>query len=321
MTMARLFLIASILASLLLLPAGAAANMDDDELRTVLAEAKRFYDEGSFAEALARYERAYDERHIHALLFNIAFCHESLGNDQEALSAFRRYLRGEDLPAAQRAKAEVTVRLLEQRLATGRLVIQVSPFGAEVLVDGEVVGTAPLAPLTVTPGAHQVDVRAPGRPSAGQHVQVPAGGEVTVSFALPEPPPDRPETPPPELPRDEGPRATPWQWVTLGTGAALVAGGVVLWWLGEEDWQKVEDGTDGSGTMSRSEAQKLLDDGDLKHTAGYVMMGVGSAALATSVVLFVLDATVWAEEPSDTVSRPAVWGSPDSIVFGFQGRF
>ena len=308
------------------LPEDAAAAMDSAELQAVLDEGRRLFDEEAYAEALERYQRAYDASGLHGLLYNIARCQQALGNDREALSTFRRFLGGEDLPPGPRGKAEMAVQILEKRLSTGRLVVQVSPFGAEILLDGEVVGTAPLAPLTVTPGTHQIEVRASGRPSAGQHVQVPAGGEITVTFALPEPPsspllpPTPPATPPPE-PEPEGPSATPWQWVTLGTGAALVASGVVLWWLGEEDWQKVDDANSSSSSMSREEAQKLLDDGDTKHTVGYVMMGVGGAALATSVVLFVLDATVWAHEPDETVSRPAVWGTPDSVVFGFQGSF
>ena len=118
----------------------------------------------------------------------------------------------------------------------------------------------------------------------------------------------------------ESPGASPWQWVTLGTGAALVVGGAVLWWLGEEDFSAIEDGRR-EQTMSETRAQELRDSGRTKRTSGHVLVGVGAASLATSTVLFVLDATIWDADAEVHTARPAIWHEPGGVVLGVEGGF
>src|SRR5580704_8866675 len=90
--------------------------------------------------------------------------------------------------------------LLREKLASARehiggLAIEVDAAGAEVLVDGKSVGTAPLAgEVLVEPGAHVVEAQLAGRGAARGEASVVAGGSASVTLALkgeqaPPPPP------------------------------------------------------------------------------------------------------------------------------------
>ena len=52
-----------------------------------------YYNLGRFREALAEYEAAYLAVQDPPFLFNIAQCNRKMGKDQEALAAYRSYLR------------------------------------------------------------------------------------------------------------------------------------------------------------------------------------------------------------------------------------
>ena len=88
-----------------------------------------------------------------------------------------------DLPAADRA--QVLKMLAQARAKVGAVMVTVSPAGAEVLVDGEVVGVAPLvAPVFVEAGGHRVEVRAEGYERGEQAMVVGPGREIAVNLLL-----------------------------------------------------------------------------------------------------------------------------------------
>lgn len=68
--------------------------------------------------------------------------------------------------------------------APGTLVLEASQEGAEVLVDEEVVGTTPLAPLPLTPGSHTLRVRLPGHTEFTDVVRIEPGQPAEVSVDL-----------------------------------------------------------------------------------------------------------------------------------------
>lgn len=113
---------------------------------------------------------------------------------------------------------------------------------------------------------------------------------------------------------------SPWTWVTLGTGVAMLATGTVCYVLGEADHREITSaGGWGTGVsqMTEARAKQLEESGDAKKIAGGVLWGVGGAAVATSVVLFVLDARDGAPE------RPALRVLPTEGggLFALHGRF
>lgn len=87
------------------------------------------------------------------------------------------------IPLNVSAGAEVSQYLeFAEAPATGQLAVQSDPAGATVVVDGAIRGVAPLTIADLTPGDHQVELRAEGA-SAKHTVTVQAGG--TASLVAP----------------------------------------------------------------------------------------------------------------------------------------
>lgn len=105
----------------------------------------------------------------------------------------------------------------------------------------------------------------------------------------------RVETAPKVVGTGGGSSALSWtKWVTGAVALGLVAGGAVALALGASDQNTVDDaiadaGPDGRAELTLTEARSLQDDANRKKTIGYVLSGVGAAALITSAALFVID--------------------------------
>ena len=123
---------------------------------------------------------------------------------------------------------------------TGTLAITAEQIGAEIIIDGELVGNSPLQPIEeVEPGEHQVQVSMEGYLDDERTVEVVAGEVATVSVTL------QPEPPPPPPP----PPSTPiwrrwWFWTAIGAvvvGTGLGVGlGVGL--SGDAEVREVQEG-------------------------------------------------------------------------------
>lgn len=156
--------------------------------RVRFQEGVALYDKGQYDKARAAFLQAWALKKHPAVLLNLAQSCLKSNHPAEAAHAFQRYLReAPDVTAAQRAEAERG--LVEARKKDGRLDIQAAA-GAEVAVDDERLGTAPLTePYDVEPGTHVVRVKG----EADQNVTVTAGQVVTVkagvaAVATPTPP-------------------------------------------------------------------------------------------------------------------------------------
>lgn len=76
----------------LLLVAAAAAHAEPEAARHANESGQMLYDLQRFDEALAMFERAYEERPDPALLFDIAQCQRQLGRYRAAARSYRSYL-------------------------------------------------------------------------------------------------------------------------------------------------------------------------------------------------------------------------------------
>jgi tetratricopeptide (TPR) repeat protein len=92
-------------------PAPAGANA---EARRLLEDAKRAYDNGQFAEALARYDLSYQLEPSPRTLFLVAQAADGDGQAERAVQAYRAYLRA--APTASN-KAFVSARITSLRKA------------------------------------------------------------------------------------------------------------------------------------------------------------------------------------------------------------
>jgi hypothetical protein len=161
-------------------PAYAQAT-DDPTLKAARArfnEGVEYFDKGQFENARASFLQAYALRKHPAVLENLAQSCLRSGHILEAAKYFQQYLReSSSLTSTQRADAEKG--LAEARTKLGRL--EVSALGgAEIFVDGEHVGTAPLTEsVDVEPGTHTVKAN-----SDSKAVSVNAGQVLPVKFGL-----------------------------------------------------------------------------------------------------------------------------------------
>ncbi len=71
---------------------------------------------GRFDEALVQYEKAFEAKPLPGFLFNIAQCHRNLGNIDQAIFSYRKYLR-ESPDAENRDAVEQQIEDLEEEKA------------------------------------------------------------------------------------------------------------------------------------------------------------------------------------------------------------
>ena len=112
-----------------------------------------------------------------------------------------------------------------------------------------------------------------------------------------------------------------WKWSTLGGGVVLTGVGATLYVLGARDHSQVTSAPgygDPSSVypMTRDEAQSLVDSGDTKKLIGGIGMGLGSALVATSVVLFLTGGST--EESNVALS---ILPTSRDVTASLSGRF
>lgn len=187
------------------------------EARARVARGEALFARGNFDAALVEFQQAYDVIGEHPnrylILYNIGQCHERSFRYDQALRFYRQYLEEGGEQAEGREEVEQAIARLEALLASVRIDVDVDQ--AEVWVDERLVGTAP-GTVRIPGGSHTVEVRAPGHLPSRQEVQVPAGGEVDMSFSM-EPLPER----------FRGLHRA-YFWASAGTAAASLVVGLAL---------------------------------------------------------------------------------------------
>jgi hypothetical protein len=137
------------------------------------------------ARALLKYREAYELSNDSRLLFNMAVCERDLrayAKMQELLVTYEREA-GEALLPEQKAQIETALAAI--RNLVGTLTLTVRDSGATVLLDGEPVGTTPLANgLLVDLGQHKLVLSKEGFETLERSVEVAGGSEATLAIAL-----------------------------------------------------------------------------------------------------------------------------------------
>lgn len=112
--MERTVLIATALAApgLIASPALAVEPSAQHQAAQAYAAGAAAFKAKQYAAALASFERAFKLDPVPILLYNIARCHEEMGNAQEAVTGFRLYLARAP-QAADRADVERRIRVME----------------------------------------------------------------------------------------------------------------------------------------------------------------------------------------------------------------
>jgi hypothetical protein len=96
-----------------------SAQDDVDAARRHYSKATRLYEVGEYHQALDEFKAAHVAKPDPAFLYNIAQCHRQLGDSEQAVTLYKRYLVASP-NAANRAEVERRVAEIESDLATRR---------------------------------------------------------------------------------------------------------------------------------------------------------------------------------------------------------
>jgi hypothetical protein len=213
--------------------AGAATEANQGAARAAYEHALELFDEGQHAAALAEFRRAYALAPSFRILVNVGLALVALADPSSAVEAFTQYLQdgAEKIPAERRQQVQAELTRLSSQLAL--LDIDVEQAGAELSVDGELLGRGPISrQLRLNPGRHTASVRSPDGTLRTQSVSIGRGQEQHLRFsgsdaagAPPAPTPQSPAgAPPASKPHEPRPVAPYIAWGA--TGALGVAAGV-----------------------------------------------------------------------------------------------
>ena len=143
------------------------------------------FEDGDYGGARAEFERAFDLASEPRILYNVAVCDKMLRRYTRAIESLERSLQlgGKRLSAEYVTRTRETIAALSPYVS--RMEIVADQAGASVIIDGEPVGTTPLAaPLAIEVGEHLVSVRKSGFVDVPQKVRVTSGQVATATFSL-----------------------------------------------------------------------------------------------------------------------------------------
>jgi hypothetical protein len=292
-------------------PRPADASAKDDSARELFERGVALLQEGKFDEALAAFVSSYRLEQQPVVLLNIGMCQKVLGDLVAAHGTLTRYLE-EAGPTAQGELVDSARLALEElEAATGTLALQLDPRDATVLLDGEALGTpAAGAPVRLLPGRHEVEVRAEGRATDRQTVELGSGEAVRLVVRLVEPGGTAAPVGPVEPPDDGTSGLAVGAWVGVGVAAAAAVGATITGSLG----LVARDDYVGGGSTDAALREDVVTLG----LTTDALLGVAAAGAATALILFLVDAYGGDESPAaegaETATALSVFPSPGGLV-------
>jgi tetratricopeptide (TPR) repeat protein len=253
-----------------------------ERARTAYARGQQAFAAEDFTTALQAFEEAYANVANPIVLVSIGESAAKLGRVETALAAYDAYLRARpDAPDRDEVAQKRAAFAAAQ--APARLSLTSEPAGADVILDGQLVGRKTPVVLEVRPGAHRVSIVLVGFETERVTAELSPGGSdqraVTLKSSPTPPPvaqaplaPAQPEPPLPVL-TPQPPHAAIIVTASLGA-AGLIAGSVLgIFALKERsdfNTNPTEAGAD------RGERLALFSD---------VGFGIGAMSLITTAVL------------------------------------
>lgn len=158
---------------------------DVTSAKKLFEQGLKLYNEGSYREALSDFLHANELSPRASIQRNIAQCHRDLREFAEAYDAYRTLLAKYGATMSAADKRAVQRAIDELALLTATVKVDVSDPGATVAIDGNTVGTTPLAsPVRVNLGTHTVTVAKAGFETLTKEAKVNGGDTVTVEGPL-----------------------------------------------------------------------------------------------------------------------------------------
>jgi PEGA domain len=153
------------------------------EAKAAYDAGRLLYGDGDFAGALVKLQAAYDMTQDPRLLWNMAACQKGMRHYAKVVLLVRKYLAssGDVIAEDDRKQAQDLLSAIES--FTVGLSIGVNEPDAQIVIDGEPVGTTPLpGPVTVDIGTRLIEVKKQGFVPFSQNV--PVGGSKDASLAV-----------------------------------------------------------------------------------------------------------------------------------------
>ena len=124
--------------------------------RRHLAQGIALYNDGNFSAALAEFQAVYATKPTPGVLYNIGLTYKGLFQYNEAIHALEQY-EGEEKQLTPERRAEVTQILAEMQALLAPMTLAITPEGAEVKIDGHVIGRAPIGAYKIATGRHVIE--------------------------------------------------------------------------------------------------------------------------------------------------------------------
>lgn len=164
--------------SVVVATAPVAARADDKgkkEAKKLLGQGDALFAKKSYAEALGKYQRAYEAFPSPQIFYPMAQTEEKLGQDLEAILHYEQLISdAPELKADLKAEAQARIGAIEKKLAL--ITFRIVGAGAAVVVDDVEVGSSPLGkPVRVKPGSHTVKVTKDGFKAYVKTLELKAG--------------------------------------------------------------------------------------------------------------------------------------------------
>jgi len=155
-------------------PAPTTAAPDSPEARAadLFRRGNELYDNGKFAEAEKLYREVWALSKTWDIACNLGAVELDLGKHRDAAEHLAYALR--EYPAGGKQSQRLTLqeRMKEAKAHVGILRLRVNVEGAEVLINGVLIGKTPLPPeVFVSPGRVAIDVRSDGYDSAKKNTE------------------------------------------------------------------------------------------------------------------------------------------------------
>jgi hypothetical protein len=145
---------------------------------------------GELADAVTAFEDAYRTSPHFQVLYNLGQAYAAIGRSPEAVKTLERYLSEGDTRIPPHRREAVADLVRQQRARLGRIEIELSPSGSELIVDGTSLGSGPFEPLELTSGKHVVAARSERHRPDAETIDVRPGTTERVTLKLvPDAPP------------------------------------------------------------------------------------------------------------------------------------
>jgi tetratricopeptide (TPR) repeat protein len=264
-------------------PARAQSPLKRELARRHYKLGETYYKTSDYPRALEHFKKAYAAEPHHALLYNIARCHEVMAQLELAIENYRRYLQHAEDPE-RRETVRQRIEVLRQRLER-----------------------QPAPPAS--------------QPAPPASQPAPAASQPASATIQPAPQPSPQPAPPPAPGQRPGAWRRTAGWVTLGLGGASLVTGLVFGGLASAEASDYRDAVDRGRTYT--ELQQIQDRGERYETvqlAALILGGVLVAGGAGLVIWDLLDQRRRMEAPARTGARVSLAPVLSADLLGLAAR-